>query len=206
MLTTPLWQALIKGDDTIAIVKAAAENQVVYRDAVAALPQLDALMAPAGERGVVDAIAPLKLMWPPKDVPAEQLAAQGWWMIYRKALADIPRWALDQAVAEYIKTSTYPVFPIPGKLRELAEPHTRKIARMVSRVRMVTREPAPKPPVSDEERARVKAQMGELLKDLGKKSAAPADVRLRPERERAEVVRRSYQVVADLEKGKGGRG
>lgn len=200
MLTTPLWRALIDGDDTMAVVKLAAENQVVYRDALAALPDIDRLVEPAGERGVIEAIAPLKLMWPPKDVPAERLAAEGWWIIFRKALADIPRSALDKAVAEYIRTSEYPVFPIPGKLRALAAPETRRLFRMVARVKMVTKQPAPKPPVSDEERAQVKAQMAELVKDLGGRFRAPAEPKLRPEAERAAAVRESYATVERLEK------
>lgn len=172
----------------MAVVKAAAEDQVVYREALAALPHVARLTEPAGEKGVIEAVARLKLMWPPKDVPAEQVAARAWWVVYRQALADIPRSALDLAVDDYIKTSEYPVFPIPGKLRALAEPHIRGVARMVARVQMVTKQPAPKPPVSDEERAQVKTAMNELLSDLKVKAASAPDPVMKPRHKRHEMA------------------
>jgi hypothetical protein len=187
-------------------VQDVASDPELYRQCLAASASIDMVVAEAGESAVVDALQPLLLMWPPKDLPAEKLARDAWWIIYRRALKDLPLEALKAGIERYIQTTTYKVFPAPGEIRKLAEPKKAELFRIWSRVKMVTKQPAPKPPVSDEERERVKAQMAALAADLGRKSAAPADVKLRPDRERAAVVRESYETVARLEAEKAAGG
>lgn len=179
VITTPLWRALIRGDITEMTVKDAAQNPDLYQAAVVAARDVDRLIQPAGEKGAVEAVGPIKIMWPPKDIPAEEDGALAWWIIFRRALADIPRSALNKAVDEYIRTSKYPKFPTPGDLRALAEPHVRDLHRVVARVKMVAKYEPPKR-ISDEDKAAGAELMRGLAADLAARGRADREKMFAP--------------------------
>lgn len=197
---------MIRGDITELTVKAAAQDPDLYQAAVVAMPQLDRLVEPAGERGAVDAVGPIKILWPPKDIPADRDGAAAWWIIFRRAIADIPRSALDKAVEQYIKTSEYRVFPAPGELRKLAEPHVRDLQRVVARAKMVARYQPPKR-YTEEQLAEGNALMRDLAKELGAKAradqAAMYAPRRRPDHERHAAAEAVRAKAAELEAGEG---
>lgn len=185
--------------NSVEVVGLAAQNRDLIAEAQRIAPQVERLSDPAGEANVVELLKPLMLMWPPKDIPEEDLARRAWWKIYRRALADIPFSALDKAVQDYIKTTRYKVFPAPGELRELADRHALELARVVARVKMLARRPLPKPPPSPEEKAKVAAEMMELMQNL-KMRAAPADQHPRPRAERHAMAERLRAEADRLDK------
>lgn len=75
------------------------------------------LCEPAGDQVVMAALAPLVLVYG----KGEEARSPAFWNVYKDALSDLPRIALDRAVKEYERIGKF--FPKPAEIRELAMPH-----------------------------------------------------------------------------------
>lgn len=117
----------------------------------AALPQLQAIAAPAPHEVVDRVLAHLALVCPP---PAGR-GDRHWKAVIREyydALKDFPREALIEAATQWRNSPESRFFPYPGQLRGLAEPVARRIQIAAYRCKLLAEaEERAVPPAPTEE-------------------------------------------------------
>jgi hypothetical protein len=89
-----------------------------------ALNAIEPLLVPAPKEDIAKIIAVLDAL--PRKSEGEDLAKIKV-AVYQKALASIPKWALNRAVNEIIRSDHW--FPVPARIIEAAEVHLRKVRR-----------------------------------------------------------------------------
>jgi len=106
---------------------------------MAAVPALELLAKPCGDRAVQLALQPLVLVFG----VAEAARVSAFWKPYR-ILADLPREALAKAVDEYCGQPGAEFFPKPGPLKALGDKHAEAIRKAASRATRAAALPPPK--------------------------------------------------------------
>lgn len=100
--------------------------------------QLELLAEPSGAGLVKRSLAPMVLVYG----LGAQAEAPAFWQVYEQVLADLPRMALERAVADYQRTGKF--FPKPAEIRELAEPHATALRMAAHRAKKAATWEAPK--------------------------------------------------------------
>lgn len=111
------------------------------------------------------ALAPLVLVYG----KGEEARSPAFWNVYKNALSDLPRLALDRAVKAYERIGKF--FPKPAEIRELAMPHADTIRQAAYRTKKATEAEVIqlRPPVenrpSPEEVAAIMEDFHRVMKD-----------------------------------------
>lgn len=172
-LSAPLWQRLSSGIEASLEVAEIAANPQLQAEARASAPMLERLAQPCGPQAVMQALAPLVTVFGISDAAR----APGFWEVYVKTLASLPREALDRAVDEYPAHGKF--FPKPAEIRELADRHAAVIRKAATRARTAAnvkpeREREPKTP---EQIAAVRRLLSEFTATMEAKSPAKPEPR-----------------------------
>lgn len=134
-------------------------------EAEVSLRRLEMLCEPAGDQVVMAALAPLVLVYG----KGEEARSPAFWNVYKDALSDLPRLALDRAVKAYERIGKF--FPKPAEIRELAMPHAATIRQAAYRTKMAVaaeviqlRPPAENRPTKEQVES-VMADFHKVMKD-----------------------------------------
>lgn len=133
-----LWTTLTTGDKTIAL---ADLRQTLAGECEASIRPLEILCEPVGEEALKAMCKPLVLVFG----LGVQATAPAFWDVYVKALADLPRMAVQRALDDYTRDGKF--FPKPAEIRERALPHADALRKALHRATEATKPvalPAPK--------------------------------------------------------------
>lgn len=109
-----------------------------------ALPSLDRIIRrAAGEAGVRDVVGRRFALYPQPDRSDAEWGA--WWEDYYETLADLPRVALEAAMAAYVRDPASEFLPKPGRLRDLALHEPNPTMSLYDRLRVVANYQRPEP-------------------------------------------------------------
>ena len=145
----------------------------LLEEAKAANAVVQRICQPVGLNGALIAMGPLMLMF---DRPsfgkgeAGDKLADAWQMTYARALSDIPREALEEAVNAYVQSGKW--FPKVAEIRDLARPKMAELRKMAWRMKEVAEKARPpKVTLTDEEREANRKAVAELVADLRSRPA-----------------------------------
>lgn len=160
--TTPLWPLLSSGlgDSRDELIQRAQRNPDLKTMASAVLEPLDRLRQPAGDNGVREAMGPLLIMYGRPKKTEQELPV--WFALYYAALSGFTRYALDEAVSEYIATATMHMIPAPSVLAKLAQPHAVLARQCYLRAKTIAEAPEPRPRKTPEDKAAIAAILEEM--------------------------------------------
>lgn len=122
---TPIWPALSQAlsqqlRDGTSSVSDIVSDPVLVAECRAALPAIrDFATTPASREEIMAVLGKRFAVFPQPERSEGEWA--GWWEDYLEALDDLPRPALDAAMAHYVKQPDSEFFPKPGRIRELAK-------------------------------------------------------------------------------------
>ncbi len=190
---TPAWPLLSSDADARDAARALAASPKMRAVITDACEPLQRMAQPCGDQGVYEAMQTLFIMYGrPKKAEAEMTI---WWTLYYKALSGLPRSALDNAINEYIRTSTIHMVPAPGILSKLADGEAELIRKAAYRAKLALQIGAPerrKEP-SQEERAEAR----QFLEDLRRNGSLGKPVTLsQPVESRAQMAARLRGAMA----------
>lgn len=118
------------------------------------------LAKPSGGDFVCAALQPLVLVYG----LGEQAKSPAFWAVYVKALQDLPREAITDAVDDYSARPDSLYFPKPGQLRDIAMRRGERLLRMASRAREAANmELRRAPEKTDADKAAVKEMLAGYL-------------------------------------------
>jgi hypothetical protein len=145
----------------------------LLEEAKAANAVVQRICQPVGLNGALIGMGPLLLMFDPPSFGKNEEGvklADAWQMTYARALSDIPREALEEAVNAYIKIGKW--FPKASEIRELAGPKMAELRKIAWRLKKVVEEARPpKPVLSEAEREANKRAVAELVAELRSRPA-----------------------------------
>jgi hypothetical protein len=127
------------------------------------LPAVASVCGPTSLADVMIAIAPLMLHFDPRSFgPGEtgESLTEAWEASFAESLTDIPREALEFATAKWIRTGRF--YPKVAELRACAQEKADILRSISWRVKMIAQSEEPRPPISEEERAQVKAMIAQM--------------------------------------------
>lgn len=156
-----VWRALTTGPSSTVEELASSPMR---GEIVAAIPELEALLAPVPKGGVRDLSKNFIPQWPDRIAEAK---LPHFWVPYEKVLGGYPMWVLERAWLKHIEQSTF--WPKVAELKKLCEEIITPARTAWSRARRLERMPVPRKiePV-DAETAR--AQVADLLAEIRSKA------------------------------------
>jgi hypothetical protein len=168
---------LIDSGDAADAVNRIANRPELIAEAKEVNAEVQRRAAPIGQANAMAVILPLTLIFDPpsfgKGREGEALE-RAWSMTYAKAIAHLPREALESAVEKYAQVGKW--FPKPADLIELARPKATEILQLSYRLDRCATVKA-REPVSDAERAEFQAFARDLAESLRTKTLFAGRVR-----------------------------
>ena len=147
-----------------------ASSPALLAEATAALPALrEQATSRCGEAVVREVIGRRFALFPQPQRSDGEWAM--WWADYYEALSDLPRAALEAAMAAYVKLPDSEFMAKPGKLLELAKVTPNRGAQAYARALRATTETPERTPVPPEESAKVREMLGEYLAKISTRRA-----------------------------------
>ena len=141
----------LTGSAAADAASAIAADPAMLAEARALLPRLQAEVAPAGEAGVRDTLAPLFGLYPQPERSAAEWAV--WWAHYIEDLAGLCPQSLAAAVKAYRRLPGSRFMPLPGELAALARSARIPAIAALGRVREALRIAATRKPQSPQDPA-----------------------------------------------------
>jgi len=146
------------------VADAVAQNPVMLAEVRRIAPEIEQLIAPAGDDCVKRVIGKAFAIYPQPVRGPEEWAA--WWEAYFDTLSDSPAEAIEAAMKAWIRTDQTGFLPKPGQLMALVSKEAETAYRAVSRVRMLSRMSPPAPQLVQDEDPEARKRMAAEVRAL----------------------------------------